>query len=139
MESRTSEHRIGRALALAGLIAILVATLRPESANGTAGRAAYLWCLVCGPDGVRDLALNLLLFIPYGLGLRLAGMSWRRTVCLAALTSFAVEALQFWVVPGRYAGASDLVTNTISGMIGASLAPWVGRWLVAGREAELQE
>ncbi|HET7241044.1 MAG TPA: VanZ family protein, partial [Gemmatimonadales bacterium] len=59
-----------------------------------------------------DVFLNLLLFVPLGAGLRLAGWRWRSVVLGAALVSFTVELLQYTVVTGRDASLSDLLTNT---------------------------
>jgi hypothetical protein len=70
-----------------------------------------------------DVLLNLLLFAPFGAGLRLAGWGWRRVVAAAALVSFSVELLQFTVVTGRDASLSDLVTNTLGAGAAAALAP----------------
>jgi hypothetical protein len=76
---------------------------------------------VCGETGGADVVANLLLFVPFAAGLRLAGLSWRRTVLLSAALSLTVELLQGLVVPGRDASLSDLLTNTTSGAIGAGL------------------
>jgi hypothetical protein len=70
-----------------------------------------------------DVILNVILFVPPGVGLRLAGMSWRRAVMLAGLLSFTVEALQLVAVSGRDASLSDLVSNTAGGALGVWLAP----------------
>ena len=78
---------------------------------------------MCGDQGGADVIANLILFLPFAIGLRLAGASWRRTVALAAAVSFTVELLQLTVVPGRDASLSDLLSNTASGAIGAGLAP----------------
>jgi VanZ like family len=67
----------------------------------------------------------LLLFIPFAIGLQLAGLSWRRTVLVAAAVSLTVEVLQLVAIPGRDASLSDLLTNTASGAIGATLGTWL--------------
>jgi hypothetical protein len=108
-------------LAVAGLVAIAGATLTPSDAPHGEILGTSLFCLVCGDQGIADVAANLLLFLPFATGLRLAGWSWLRTVAAAALVSFSVEALQFLVVTGREASLSDLLTNTLSGAIGAAL------------------
>ncbi len=81
-----------------------------------------------------DVILNLILFIPLGLGLGLAGWSWRRTAALAAILSCAIEALQFWVVTGRDSSLGDLITNTSGAAMGALLAPHLGALLLPGSE-----
>ena len=72
-----------------------------------------------------DVFLNLLLFVPLGAGLRLAGWRWRAVVAGAALVSFTVELLQYTVVTGRDASLSDLLTNTAGAAAAAALA---ARW-----------
>jgi hypothetical protein len=48
-------------------------------------------------------------------------VSWRRAVLLSAALSLTVELLQGFVIPGRDASLSDLLTNTTGGAIGAGL------------------
>jgi len=115
-------RRWAAGLALAGFAVIVVATLTPAADRRGAALATPLWCLVCGDEGGADVVANLLLFLPFAIGLRLAGASWLRTVALAAAISFTVELLQLTVVPGRDASLSDLLSNTTSGAIGAALA-----------------
>jgi hypothetical protein len=67
--------------------------------------------------------LNVILFLPLAVGLRLSGISAGRVVVLSALLSLCVETIQFAGVPGRDASLSDLLTNTLGGTIGAVLAP----------------
>jgi hypothetical protein len=120
---------VGRGLVLAGLALVAVATLTPASDPRHLELSTPLWCLVCGDEGGADVAANLLLFLPLAIGLRLSGWSWRRTVATAAAISFTVELLQLTVVPGRDASLSDVLTNTTSGAIGATLAPFLPRVL----------
>jgi hypothetical protein len=114
-------QRAGRVLAWAGLIVAAVATLTPMHDPRGLASTTPLFCLVCGEAGGADVVSNLLLFLPFALGLRLSGWSWGRCVAAAAAVSFTVEFLQFVVVPGRDASLSDVLTNTASGAIGAAL------------------
>jgi VanZ like family len=102
-----------------------VLTLRPDPGQVRASAATPLLCLVCGNKGGVDIFLNLLLFAPFGAGLRLAGWPWRRIAAVAALVSLSVEFLQFTVVTGRDASLNDLLTNTAGASIAAAVAP---RW-----------
>jgi hypothetical protein len=122
-------RRVGRGLALAGLALVAAATLTPASDPRHMELSTPLWCLVCGDEGGADVAANLLLFLPLAIGLRLSGWSWRRTVATAAALSFTVELLQLTVIPGRDASLSDVLTNTTSAAIGATLAPYLPRVL----------
>jgi hypothetical protein len=119
------ERAAGWGLAAAGLLAIAVFTLTPDPGEVAAAAATPLLCLICGNRGGVDVLQNLLLFVPLGAGLRLAGWRWRRIVAVAALVSFTVEFLQFTVVAGRDASLSDLLTNTTGAAIAAALIP---RW-----------
>ena len=94
---------MGRWLSALGLVAIAILTLRPIPTQAAAALSSStpLLCLVCGSNGGVDVFLNLLLFAPLGVGLRLAGWRWRSVVATAALVSFAVELLQFTVVTGQ--------------------------------------
>jgi hypothetical protein len=101
---------------------IAVATLTPGSDRRGVALTTPLSCLLCGDQGGADIVANLILFLPFAIGLRLAGASWLRTVALAAAVSFTVELLQLTVVPGRDASLSDLLSNSTSAAIGAGLA-----------------
>jgi hypothetical protein len=121
-----------KGLAAIGLAGILITTLYPS--EGTAKEAALtpLSCLVCGSDGGADILLNLLLFIPFAVGLRLSGLSWWLVVGISAVVSLSVETLQLEVVAGRDASLSDLLTNTTGSAIGAITAPLLPAALGAG-------
>jgi len=110
-------------LAATGLLLIALATLTPSGDPAGLHKLTPLWCLVCGDTGGADVIANLMLFLPFAIGLRLSGASWRRTVLLCAAISLTVELSQLVVIPGRDATLSDVLTNTSSGAIGAALAP----------------
>ena len=121
------QQRLGTALGLAGLAVVLVATLTPTDDIRNLAATTNLFCLVCGDKGGSDVANNLMLFVPLAIGLRLSGVSWLRTVAASALLSFTVELLQFWDVPGRDASLSDLLANTTSAAIGATIGTFLPR------------
>jgi hypothetical protein len=114
-------RRFGQLLALAGLLFIAGMTLIPLPRQVAAARATPLWCLVCGDYGGVDVALNILLFIPFALGLRLLGLSLSAVVVTGAALSLTVESLQLALVTGRDASLSDLITNTVGSLIGGAL------------------
>jgi len=115
----------GLVLAIAGFLFIARATLTPSPDPNGLAQLTPLWCIVCGELGGSDVVANLLLFLPFAMGLRLAGLTWRRTVLVAATVSFAVELLQLLAIPGRDASLSDLLTNTTGAAIGATIAHWL--------------
>jgi VanZ like protein len=106
----------------AALAAILLATLTPIP--GAAERSALtpLFCLVCGDIGAVDVLNNLLLFMPLGFALRRTGMGRIGVLAFAALTTLGIEAAQYWIVPGRDASLSDVLTNTAGGVAGMLIA-----------------
>jgi VanZ like protein len=114
---------VGLAVAAGGFLFIARATLTPSPDPNGLAQLTPLWCIVCGDTGGADIVANLLLFLPFAIGLRLAGVSWRRTVLASAAVSFTVELLQLVAIPGRDASLSDLLANTASGAIGAAIAP----------------
>jgi VanZ family protein len=99
---------------IAGLVFIAVLTLSPQYG---ATKAPPSLCLLCGDTSVLDAILNVLLFIPFGMGLRLAGMSRRRAYAIALVTTITVELLQL-AIPGRDTSLSDVITNSSGAFIG---------------------
>jgi hypothetical protein len=99
-------------------------------------------CVPCGDLGTADFTLNVLLFIPLGFGLRLAGMRRHWAWLAAFLLTATIEALQFYVVTGRESDLSDIVANSTGAALGIALAdfrirlflpsPALARRLVAG-------
>ena len=119
MTGSAPRPRRGAAFWVLGLLLIAAATLPPLPQQTAASAATPLWCVVCGEYGGVDVLQNILLFIPLGVGLRIAGFrTWM--VCACGLSvSLLVETLQLTVIPGRDASLSDLLTNTLGGWVGA--------------------
>lgn len=119
------QRRLGYCLAAVGLAAIAPLTLIPSPAEAALALRTPVRCIICGDVGGVDFLLNILLFVPLGIGLGLAGFSWRRAAVLAALLSCGIELLQMKVIAGRDASLGDVLTNTMGGGIGALLgAQW---------------
>ena len=108
---------LGRVIISASLGVIAVATLLPEPGTATGSH----FCLLCGPVGGVSAILNVFLFVPFGLGLALCGMPWRRALATAVGVSIVIETAQFLVVPGRYAALGDVITNGIGGALGFAI------------------
>jgi hypothetical protein len=109
----------GRFLAGAGLLFIAALTLAPVPEQEPAARLTPWWCLVCGDYGGVDVTHNVLLFVPFALGLRVTGLRVKTIVAVGALLSLSIELLQWTVVPGRDASLSDVLTNTLGSWLGA--------------------
>ncbi|HYD53077.1 MAG TPA: VanZ family protein [Gemmatimonadaceae bacterium] len=105
-----------------GLALVVISTLLPVPAPA---RQPSALCITCG--GAVDLILNVLLFVPLGLGLGLRGTRQGRAMAVLALLPFVIEVLQATVIGGRHASVRDLVTNTLGG--------WAGFWLAVRHDA----
>jgi hypothetical protein len=90
-------------------------------------------CIVCGPLGGVDVTLNVLLFVPLGAALALAGSGRRRAVTTGLLVTLTVETLQGTVIPGRDPALGDIVMNTLGTLLGFELARTRRRWLFPDR------
>jgi hypothetical protein len=122
-------RRQGAVVVLAALGIIALSTLGSD-ATQTQLVAETSWsCLVCGDAGATDVLLNLLLFFPLGLGLRLAGWpAWMAVGGMVALTA-GVEVAQATVLVGRDATLSDVLANSLGGMAGYAALPPLRRLL----------
>ncbi|MGH7622595.1 MAG: VanZ family protein, partial [Gemmatimonadaceae bacterium] len=126
------QRSFGRALTIAGFLFIAVLTLSPQHA---ATKASPSFCLLCGDTSVLDAFLNVLLFVPLGMGLRLAGVSRRRSFAIGLVTTITVELLQYWI-PGRDTSLGDVITNSFGGLVGIVCADvWRVIILPSRREA----
>ena len=110
--------------AAASTLAIAIATLH-SSGGITRGWSFYL---TSGDAALGELIANLILFIPLGVSLTLAGARPQRVVAAGALLSFTVEFLQQWI-PGRDPSVGDIVANSISTALGVLLVVAAPLWL----------
>ena len=137
--------RRGALIAILGLAFIGAMTLTPQPYNVERVAQTPLWCLLCGDLAGMDIILNVVLFVPFGFGLRLAGWPRRRVLLAAFATTFLVELTQYFFIVGRDASLSDIITNTTGGLVGMLLAerfplvlwpaPRLARWLAASAAA----
>ncbi len=114
-------------LAALSTACILFLTLRPGGSELTHG---WSFSLTSGDAALAELIQNLLLFIPLGVSLTLAGVWPGRVVTAGAALSFTVEFLQQWI-PGRDPSVGDIVCNTISTALGVLLVVAAPLWLWA--------
>lgn len=111
----------------------IVADIRERTAGKSPGAA------------VRDVSvlqgvLNVVLFVPWGvLVRRYLGWGLPASAASALVASLVIETVQytgiFGIVPCSYrlADVDDLLTNTLGGVLGALVAPWVLRWMPGAR------
>jgi VanZ like family len=114
----TERSAIGTALRWSAfgtaLSVVLFVTLLPTGSQ-THGFAR---CIFCNPRTLADSIVNIGLFFPVGLTLRLLGLGPAAAAGLGALLSAGIEVAQLWV-PGRDATLSDIITNTAGTVIAA--------------------
>ena len=135
-------RRVSRRTALLAaaltVIAILLLTLWPLPEQAYQASLSPVSCLVCGDQGMQDVLQNVLLLVPLGFFLGLAGARPSRAALAGLTLSLIVETLQYFLVSGRDAAVSDIITNTAGSALGAGLAPhsasllWPGRRAAAG-------
>jgi hypothetical protein len=82
------------------------------------------------------MALNVVLFVPLGIGLRWLTRRMSVTIIVGFLVTLTVEMLQWRAIPGRYASIGDIVANSV----GTALGVWIaGRlavwWMAFGKSA----
>jgi len=104
----------GWIIAGVSLALILMVTLWP--ASGDALQELRFWCVLCGSRDLADGFLNLLLFVPFGVGLGLIGGPWVAFAGSLAVSGF-VELAQT-SLPGRFSTLGDLVANSTGGLLG---------------------
>lgn len=115
----------GLLLAIASLIVIAFATLLPQPP----GVVESHFCVICGSFGSVDAVLNVVLFVPLGIGLALYGLRARNSVVASCVLSAAIEITQFLLIPGRDSTLGDVITNTVGGAIGFMIARYAPVWL----------
>ncbi|MBP6442605.1 MAG: VanZ family protein [Gemmatimonadales bacterium] len=115
-------------LVLASLAVISLTTLGANPAQADRVAETGWSCLVCGDAGTTDVLLNLLLFLPLGIGLRLCGWNGRRAVIAMALFSLGIEATQALALAGRDASLSDILANSLGGAAGWWGWPRAATW-----------
>ncbi|QIG40750.1 VanZ family protein [Microbacterium sp. 4R-513] len=81
-----------------------------------------------GPSEPLEIAINFLLFVPFGIYLALLAPSWRwwRATLVVAGTSLLLEAAQFAFGVGS-SDTSDLIVNTMGGLAGMGLVAAIVR------------
>lgn len=106
-------HRITADKYRLSLLPLSVATIIIATAVPIELRGPIWWD---GGFDYRDIAENLLLYVPLGIAL------WKRTLwsmmAIALLLSMTIEISQVWSI-GRYSSTLDIVVNTAGALLGA--------------------
>jgi hypothetical protein len=116
---------VGLIVTIASLIAIAAATLTPETSPAMASH----FCLVCGSVGTVDAVLNVILFIPLGVGLALSGVQGKKALMWVFALSALIETAQLFFIPGRDSTIGDVLTNTLGGGLGFAIVRFYPLWL----------
>ncbi len=125
MVERREGQRLALFFALGLAVLILLLTLWPLPEFAYRASLSPVSCLVCGDQGLQDVIQNLLMFLPLGVALRCAGLRPPRALLLGFGLSLFVETMQYFVIPGRDASLSDLVTNSMGAWLGATITPLI--------------
>src|SRR5687768_12714674 len=120
--SRPRLRTIGVIAAVASVMVIAFATLRPEAAP----TVTVNFCLICGSRGGVDAILNFFLFLPLGAGLALTAARPSRALFAVVVLSALIELAQFVAISGRDASFGDLLTNSIGGTTGFAIGRYAG-------------
>lgn len=116
-------------LATTALALVVIARLTLEPL-GTTFPTHFDVCLFCGATGTANFVLNVLLFVPLGLGLRLIGVP-RWVICVVGFAmTVGIETLQFYVVPGRDSDLGDIIANTAGAVVGIGVVDLHRTWLM---------
>ena len=116
-----TQRRVGLTILAMSIVAIGFLTLSPT----LAGHRPSVWCVICGRQVLGDLLLNVGLFVPVGVGLGLLRVPRGRALGIALIATTAIEITQGFLLHGRFASASDIVTNSTGAMLGHALG---SRW-----------
>lgn len=124
-------RRLGRFLAGASIAVILAATVTPQSGQPETNPL----CIICGSFGGVDAVLNVLLFLPLGVGLALSGVRAVYALFAMLLLSASIEVTQFLFIGGRDGTIGDVLTNGLGGALGFALASSSTVWRDPSRRA----
>ncbi len=102
---------------LAAGLPVLLLTLAP---GASAYEQTSPLCILCGSEGLSDVLRNVPLFVPLGFALGFAGLDVRRALLIGLALSVGIELTQF-VVPNRFPGLGDLISNAGGAGLGAML------------------
>ena len=114
-------------IALASIATVIaVVTLTPSYPLAP---GEFTGCMFCGQRWLADLLRNVILFIPLGAALASVHRpaSATRAMVIAALASALIEFAQVGI-PGRDPSVSDLIANTLGGILGVGAVQTFRSW-----------
>lgn len=125
---RQLDNRLLWALVIAGLGVVLYLRLVPFDIVPGGGLAQVAARFTWQPLSIKDIPLNLLIFLPFSFGLAglfyQSGRSWPQvtglTVMIVLILSLGIELLQVYI-PERVPSLTDVATNGLSAVLGVLL------------------
>ncbi len=109
-------------LLLVAVAVPLSVTLAPAPEAQSAAERTPWWCIACGAGSLADATLNTLLLVPLGAAAHRLGWRFRSTVIGCLVLAICIELVQGLLIVGRDASISDVITNTLGGALGWTLA-----------------
>jgi VanZ family protein len=106
---------------VAGIVLLILWVTLGRTELPQANTVMIDWCVSCGSQWGIDFVLNIALFVPLGLAIRLAGATRRSAVLAVVATTLAIELVQL-AIPGRVTSTGDLLANSVGGIAGYALA-----------------
>lgn len=124
-DNRKLDPRLLWGMTIAGLLFVLYFRLIPFDVDLSGGLPAMVARFTWQPLSIKDIPINLLIFIPFSFGvaglLYQSGRPWPRvtwiTVLIVLALSTAIEVLQVYI-PQRVPSFSDIITNGLSAVLG---------------------
>ena len=117
----SQQSKWGSIIAALAFTFIAVATLTPGTPVSAADAADVCrgWC---DDSLVADFLRNIVLFMPFGFGLRLIGVRNWKVIVVGSTLSATIEILQIRIIVGRDASALDWISNTAGTAAGVMVA-----------------
>lgn len=81
----------------------------------------------------RDDVANVIMFLPAGILLALAGAGWPSSLIVGFLGSVAIETTQYVARIGRVSDVNDILTNTVGAVLGYVLVRLLSATRQVGR------
>ncbi len=77
----------------------------------------------------KEVFLNVIIFVPFGLYLNMLKVSWKKTILYGFLCSFIFEVFQFAFAIGA-SDITDIITNTFGTAIGTTLYAMIRKFFL---------
>ncbi len=119
--SAPSDRRLSSLPLQLSLAAILILTLVPMPSKPGQSHIDARFLPILRLSDLSNIVENVLLFVPLGAGCALRRWTLPGTTVFGCILSASVELLQL-VIPGRFCGPRDVVTNTAGAVLGYLLA-----------------